>query len=307
MTAIPSKSNPASQKPAESSTWVQLPDGARTEVTTFLAGDSGAPVVMILPAMGVPARFYGRLGRALAEAGCHAVLHDLRGMGQSDRRADRHTDWSYETLVLEDLPAVLAHVQGSLPSSPIILLGHSLGGHLALLHLGWTPDSPVRGVALVASGNPHGPTFALKQRLRLLLAGNIASPLARIVGHFPGDRVGFGGRQSRRLITQWATLARQGRFDAVGPGGLPAEQAMRSVQRPILAVTIAGDSMAPPASTESLLAKVPRATIDRWHYEPAPGSPEADHFRWVKESPAIVARVAAFARAQRLPDETSAK
>lgn len=293
------QSNPSQQKVAESAAWVQLPDGARTEVTTFAARDAEAPVVMILPAMGVPARFYSRLASAIAEAGCHAVLHDLRGLGQSDRRANRDTDWSYETLVLEDLPTVLAHVQRSFAKSPIIFLGHSLGGHLALLHLGWTPDSPVRGVALVASGNPYGPTFALKQRLRLILAGNIATPLSRIVGHFPGDQVGFGGRQSRRLIAQWAMLAREGRFDAVGPNGVSAEEAMRTVQRPILAVTIAGDTMAPPASTESLLAKVPRAKVERWHYEPAPSSPEADHFRWAKDSPTIVARVVAFARAQR--------
>jgi predicted alpha/beta hydrolase len=289
-------SNQIPTTPAEVAAWVSLPDGARTEVTTFACTDAAAPAVMILPAMGVPARFYARLASALASAGCHAVLHDLRGQGKSDRRAGRHVDWSYETLVLEDLPAVIAHVQRALPGAPIVFLGHSLGGHLALMYLGWTPDSPVLGVALVASGNPHGATFAPKQRLRLLLAGALASPLARLVGHFPGNRLGFGGRQARRLIDQWALLAREGRFDVRGPGGLDAERAMRRVERPILAITIEGDDMAPPASTESLLGKVPRATVECWHYEPGAGSPEADHFRWAKDSPRIVARVASFAR-----------
>ena len=110
--------------------------------------------------------------------------------------------------------------------------------------------------------------------------------------------------KAQRIIE---TATREGRFEASGPNGLSAEEAMRRVERPILAVTIAGDSMAPPASTESLLAKVPRATIERWHYQPSPGSPEADHFRWAKDSPTIVARVVAFARAQRFADATSAR
>lgn len=290
---------------AEDLSIVQFSDGAKTEVRTLSCADASAPVIMILPALGVPARFYGRLAAALAEAGCHAVLHDLRGVGKSDQRAGRHCDFGYETLALSDLPAVMAHVQRLLPLAPIVLLGHSLGGQLALLNLALTKDSPVRGVALVASGTPYAQAYPKKNRHQLSIAGHLFPLLARLVGYYPGTLFGFGGREARRLISQWATLVKTGRFDGVCANGVEAEQALLRIDRPILAVTLAGDRLAPRESMEALLQKVPRAPIERWYYEPAPGSAEADHLRWAKHCPTIVARVTAFARGLRRPDSTS--
>lgn len=291
----PDKKADAASPPAESS-WVRLLDGAKTELRTLRCADAAAPVVMILPALGVPARFYARFAAALVEAGCHAALHDLRGIGTSDQRAGRHVDFGYETLVLSDLPAVIAQVKQCFPAAPIVLLGHSLGGHLSLMYVGWTQDPAVRGVALVASGAPYVASFAWRERLQLMIAGQLFPTVAKLFGYYPGEFFRFGGREARRLITQWAAVVNTGRFGATSADGIGAEEALSRVERPVLAVTIAGDRLAPRESMETLLRKIPRASIERWYYEPGAGSPEADHFRWTKQSPAIVSRVAAFAR-----------
>jgi len=68
---------------------VAFDDGSSTELTVMLSTEPDAPVVVCLPAMGVPAVYYEMLGDTLADAGFHAVLADLRGNGASSVRPSR--------------------------------------------------------------------------------------------------------------------------------------------------------------------------------------------------------------------------
>lgn len=92
----------------------------------------------------------GRSFDALAE---HCKPHlrclclDARGHGESDWAS---ADAAYHTLDhLKDLAAVLRHLAGT-PLAPELLIGHSLGGVLALMAAATMPDS-CRGLVLMDS------------------------------------------------------------------------------------------------------------------------------------------------------------
>jgi predicted alpha/beta hydrolase len=88
---------------------ITITEHARTAANVWTARDDRAPVFMFLPAMGVHARFYDALGRALHDAGFHVVIGDWRHHGAGSVKPSRNVDYGYRELVREDcatLPTV---------------------------------------------------------------------------------------------------------------------------------------------------------------------------------------------------------
>src|SRR5262249_51405398 len=144
--------------------------------------------------MGVQARFYDPLGRALARHGLSAAVGELRGLGSSSVRASRREDFGYFDLLARDWPALRDTIRARWRHSPLFLLGHSLGGHLHSLWAAWHPDE-IDGLILVASGSVDFRGWPAAQRPLILAGTQLASAIASLRGHFPGHRVGFGGRE----------------------------------------------------------------------------------------------------------------
>ena len=91
---------------------------------------------------------------ALCDAGLTVVVADLRGTGDSGpppRRTDRY---GYAELA-DDVGAVLAALKPRFGDRRTVLVGHSLGGQVALLRLATNPESTVDGIVLVAVGLPY--------------------------------------------------------------------------------------------------------------------------------------------------------
>lgn len=68
------------------------------------------------------------LAAMLAGEGFRAVAFDFRGHGDSTPSLD----YRYDDLVARDLPAVVECVRARADDHPVIVLGHSLGAHVAL-------------------------------------------------------------------------------------------------------------------------------------------------------------------------------
>ena len=68
--------------------------------------DPAAPVVVVLPAMGVPARYYRPFVAELNQLGMHVVTFDFRGQGECAPRASRRVRYSYQTLLDAEIPSV---------------------------------------------------------------------------------------------------------------------------------------------------------------------------------------------------------
>ena len=63
---------------------IQMPDGSTVPVTLFPSeGRDDAPVIVVLPGLGIPGGYYRLFAEALVARGFHAAIGDLRGQGDS--------------------------------------------------------------------------------------------------------------------------------------------------------------------------------------------------------------------------------
>ena len=251
-------------------------DGVTLTVEEY--GEPGpAASVVFLPALGVPLAYYGRLFRAWAAAGRHVVGVELRGMPGSPVADLRRDSFGYAHLVRDDLPAVCAGPAVA-AASRIVLVGHSLGGQLALLS---GAAGTVRPDAVVTLGTGTSSPYARSGRLaRAQRAAGVrfVGAVTCSLGYWPGHRLGFAGRQPRTLMSDWGYEARYGRYRLRGDR-TDYETALANLAVPALLVDIAGDRMIPRAAVDHLAARLPDG-VDRATVEAVP-----DHFRWARHAP----------------------
>lgn len=254
-------------------------------VHTFPAPDPVAPVVVIWPAMGTPARFYRRFAAELFAAGFAPIAIDLRGNGSSTPRPSRASRYGYLELA-GDVGAVLEALK--LDGRRVYLLGHSLGGQACVLHLGLS-GQPVDGLILVAVGLPHFRQYRPRHAIGVLPMTQWISGVSAVLRVWPGW--GFGGRQAAGVIRDWGHTARTGRFKL---RGVDAEAAVRSITTPVLAVTVDNDQYTPPATTHHLTAKMPLAPVHHHHYTEVEAGGPLDHFGWTRAGGPLAAVIAAW-------------
>ncbi|WP_204034952.1 alpha/beta hydrolase family protein [Micromonospora qiuiae] len=264
-------------------------DGARLGVQLYPepAGVRDAPVVLISPAMGVRARYYRPFAAALRDAGLAVIVADLRGTGESTPRPSRACRYGYAELAA-DIGAVRTALKERLDGRRLLLLGHSLGGHAAVLHLALHGEQEVDGLALVAVGLPYWRDFAGLRRYGVLPYTQGIAATTRLLGVWPGW--GFGGRQARGVIRDWAHVARTGRFPELHR--VDTEAAVGRIRTPVLAVSVEGDQYTPHPTLDRLCVKLTAARVERERYH-IEGT-ALDHFNWVRSAAPLAARIADF-------------
>lgn len=253
------------------------------------------PLVIMWPAMGTPARYYRPFAAQLLAQGLGVVVVDLRGTGASTPRPSRASRYGYADLA-GDVGAVLDAVKPRRDGRRVILLGHSLGGQVCLLHLALRASTEasaegVDGVALVAVGLPWFRSYAGARRLGVLALTQGIAATSATLRVWPGW--GFGGRQAAGVIRDWGHTARVGRFPNLD--GVDIEAALTRVRTPVLAVSVEGDRFTPAPTMDHLCAKLTTAPVQRVHVTNAETGAPLDHFRWVRGGAVIAAQVAAFA------------
>jgi len=264
-------------------------DGAHSELIVTQPREYPHDVIYWLPALGVPAKHYLPLAEAFAANGIAMALHEWRGIGSSDRRAGRHCDWAYRELLEADIPVGVTEVKTRWPNAKLWMGGHSLGGQFACLYASLHPRD-VAGITLIASGAPYWRCFPRRAMIRC--AYSLASPLARLVGHLPGRRIGFGGNEARGLIADWSHSGLTGRYRAKGMD-VDLDHQLAELDVPLLALRLRDDWLVPQASLDWLLDKMPKAPrrVDIVSPERLAGQ-RADHFAWMKGPNPLVAQLA---------------
>lgn len=265
------------------------PDGARSDARLFRAA-AAAPTLLVVPAMGVNARSYDRLGEQLATAGVSSLVMELRGGESSSLRPRPGVDFGYAEL-LDDVVLHVEHLRRA-AKGPVHLLGHSLGGQLGTVGLSrwWSPGAKL---VVIASGTVHHRAWRGLERVGVLAGTQLAQLIARGLGYYPGHRLGFGGRQSTSLIVDWANAARTGVYASHRRG--PLELQLEELAVDVLALHVQGDTMAPRPATEALVRKLRRSHVT-WRDVTPPREPRTlnAHFRWLKAPAEAAATVAAF-------------
>lgn len=237
--------------------------------------DAGTPVIVFHPAMGVGWSYYRPLIDRLCGRGAIVVASDLRG--QDARR--RGSDTGFREIVESDIPAAVAETLSRWPGHPVWLMGHSLGGQLSAVSAAHAA-LPVAGLVLIAAGSAHFRAFPSWRRLRNRLLAPCFAALTVVLGYWPGDRVGFGGRQPRRLLLDWAHLVRTGRYRS-GETGREYDDDLRRTEHLVLLVAVTGDTLAPEGAIRELRSKMPRARVTTL-VRPKPAGGKDPHFSWVR-------------------------
>jgi predicted alpha/beta hydrolase len=256
------------------------------------------PVVLFLPAMGAPASYYEPFARALAASGRVAVaLLDLRGQGRSSERASHFAEFGFREIVEFDIPAAIAAIRARHPRRPILLAGHSLGGQLATLvaarnfaELGPTARGVAgpSGLILIASGTARVGAWPGLAGTRMRIAAAAIRFAAALLPWYPGRVLGFGGDQPRRLMRDWGRLTRTGCYRLEG-STYDYELALPCLGIPVLSLRVEGDSIAPAAAAEELVAKLGAARIDRTEVRGLQRlRPWKRHFGWARSPETVL-------------------
>jgi protein phosphatase methylesterase 1 len=136
----------------ERSATVEIEEGERRQV--YWAGRPGSLLVLLLHGAGHTSLSWAVCARQMAQRGLWVLATDLRGHGRSESRADLQLDHATLCADLERLLERLRGGQGgedaaAVAAAGLLLVGHSMGGALAV-RLAHGPLAPrVRGVVVV--------------------------------------------------------------------------------------------------------------------------------------------------------------
>ncbi len=112
--------------------------------------------------------------------------------------------------------------------------------------------------------------------------------LAKLLGHFPGDKLGFGGREFPGLMRDWCFNARTGHYRPEGDE-FDYETALGTVEARVKSLSIDGDWMAPERAVHNLLDKFgPKGSVEHIHLADGKVGRKLDHFSWAREPETIL-------------------
>lgn len=272
-------------QPTEDPTIQTLPRPSGDVLALHRYPDDGTgPLAVILPAMGVPARYYKPFARELGAVGFAVTALDLRGNGSSTPRPARNARYGYADLAA-DVGAVTEALEPRRAGRPLLLVGHSLGGQVGLIHAAVSGRDP-DGIVLVAVGIPYWRAYPGRRRFGVLAMTQSIGAASAVLGVWPGWR--FGGRQAGRVMTDWARTARRGGYGEV-------DGALARMTTPVLAVSVDGDTFVPPLVVDYTVGKLRAAPVERVHFTAADLGAPVNHFTWTRASRPIVERIRKFA------------
>jgi predicted alpha/beta hydrolase len=247
-------------------------DGYAIGATVF---GNGARAALIMPATGVPQPYYAKYAAYLAERGFTVLTFDYRGIGRSRedhvrRSGARMRDWAR----LDAAAAVRFLGGGALQ-----VIGHSFGGQA----LGLLPNAErLRAALVVGSQSGYWRHWPLVGRLWMWPAVHFALPgVARLLGYFPGSRLGFGEDLPPGVAVEWASWCRHPQY-LVGALGVADRYAR--LRAPLRAYAISDDPFAPLPAVKALLALYPGARHDLRRVTPRElGAKSIGHFGFFRE------------------------
>jgi predicted alpha/beta hydrolase len=253
--------------------------------------------IIVLPALGVPPPVYEPLLAAIdALPGNRASLLPLPPVGTGWRAAwaSRRTGYREWLSIIE---AQVAQLRAEEAASHVVLLGHSIGGQVALVALARQAVA-IDGLVLVASGTPCWRAWPREQQARLRRGLRLIAAVLWMWPWYPGDWLRFGGRQPRRLMRDWLSTARTGRYDDVH-GLAEAGAQLARANGAVIAINIEGDSLAPPDATRALLRLAPGLQVDHAVVASArllAQSPTRRHNLWPREPQAVLPHLTSWLR-----------
>src|SRR6218665_1901404 len=225
-------------------------------LTGSLYGDPAAcrAALLIVPAMGVPQRFYADFATWLAAQGQVVFPFDYRGIGAPRPAEMRHSlrglKADITTWAEQDTAAALGWLDARLPvGTPIHWLGHSLGGQI----FGMVPNrGRVSRVVTIGVGTGYWLDHTVKVRSYIWWLWFVICPLmTRLYGYFPGKRLRKVGDLPLGVIRQWRSWCLD-RDYLVGVGGGAVREQYAALTTPMLSLSFTDDEYMSATNTRNM-------------------------------------------------------
>lgn len=255
----------------------------------WLPPDRARAVVVIVHGLHEHSARYAHVGTRLAGAGFAVYAADHRGHGRSD---GRRANIERMTLIVNDLGSFARFCGGRHPGLPVFMVGHSLGGLIAL-HYATEPGTQLDG--LVLSGPLVEVTVgsALQRRLAGVLSALV--PNLRVAALGAEEKISRDPEVVRSyredpLVYRGRIKARTGAEILATMEGLPARLPRLSV--PLLILHGTDDLICAPAGSAMVHDWVssPDKTVHRYRdlYHEVFNEPERDEVltdlvRWLEQ------------------------
>jgi predicted alpha/beta hydrolase len=266
---------------------ISAADGTTVPLTWFEA-EPARCALLLLPALGIQSRLYNRLGEQLAGRGCSVCLMEQRGHGRSPLTPGRGTRYCLGDILDHDMPAAMAWVSNQSHGMPLLLGGHSLGGHLSTIYTGQHPGQ-LTGVVHLACAFPYYGDYSGRQSKLVRLLCSLVPLFALVPGYYPGHIMGFGGRESAQLMRQWCEWARTGSFDFGGRKGLA--EAVSNYEGPLISVSFSRDDFASEAALERAMSPFTNARVTRVRLGEGEQGEHLGHTGWTRGPEGVVCTI----------------
>jgi predicted alpha/beta hydrolase len=228
-------------------------------------GTARGTAILLHSMMASRRMFHGRgrgFAHALVDRGLRVLSLDFRGHGESEPGAAEGGRWTYDDLVREDLPALVGAARERWPSARLSVIGHSLGGHVALASAASGCVS-VDAIVMLAT-SVWMPRFENNPviRARKAAAVRASHAVARLRGYLPARALGLGSDdESSGFIAACARFWSEDSWTSEDNASDYLAGAMR-LSIPVMAVASIGDSYVCTPETALQFARiVPRDKI----------------------------------------------
>lgn len=242
--------------------------------------------LLILPALGIQAKFYRKLAQALFDRGVSVLLMEQRGHGLSNPAPSRRRDHSLADLIDTDIHSLVKWLKNKQGADKVFLVGHSLGGHISTIYADQHPDN-VSGIVHLACAFPYFADYPPRQARLIKLIVRMIPILTALLGYYPGNRVGFGGREAKTMMRQWAHWAGKGNFDF---DGMRVKDGVKSrFAGPVLSISFAKDDFSSDKAVQRALSLQSEESVSRVHMTGETMGEYLGHVNWAR-SPEPVAQ-----------------
>lgn len=246
--------------------WIVTPDGAFLPLRVWAPAGPARAAVLALHGFNDSRNFMVEPAEAMNAAGIAIYAYDQRGFGAAPHRGV----WPGTETLVADAATAARLVRARYPDLPLILLGESMGGAVALLALASDDPPPVDGAVLLAPAVWGRDTMPGVMRWLVEAAAHVAPRVAvgsGVPGISPTDNPAALRRWARDPLTILQTRidATLGLLDAMDAAALAGP---RLGGVPTLLVYGGRDQLVPPVATRRLLESLPPGAPLRLAYHP---------------------------------------
>lgn len=265
---------------------VRTKSGLTIPLMVVEASKTRQGVLLLLPALGIRAKFYSKLADGLSAHGITTVVVEQRGNGESPYRPGDGSTFGLQDYLDIEIGTATKWVQANFPDMPIYIGGHSLGGHMASL-AGVLRPADYNGIVRLACGFPYYKDFP-QPSSTFIKAMIFSIPiLTRLLGYFPGSRLGFGGREYRGLMMDWRLWAKSGSYENhLFPG---SQAAMATYAKNVISIGFEQDTLAPDAAIDRSVGQFKTAAITRLKLGREEQGEYLGHINWGRQPDGVVA------------------